>query len=135
MAYKGKYSLKNIKKYVGNPRDITYRSLWERRFMVYCDTNPSVLKWASEEIVIPYLHPEGKKRRYYPDFYAEIQTDRGIKEYIIEIKPKKQVGPPKKKNLYESKTWAINKAKWEAARLYCGQRNWEFLILTEDHIL
>ena len=54
MAYKGKYKPKNRSKYKGDPTKIIYRSLWERRFMVYCDENPSIIKWASEEVVIPY---------------------------------------------------------------------------------
>ena len=47
MAYKGKYKPKNRSKYKGDPTKIVYRSLWERRFMVYCDENPNVIKWAS----------------------------------------------------------------------------------------
>ena len=36
--------------------------------------------------------------------------------------------------MYETKTWGVNSAKWEAAKLYCKNKNWEFKILTEDHI-
>ena len=39
MSYKGKYNPRNPEKYKGNPHNIIYRSLWERKFMVYCDTN------------------------------------------------------------------------------------------------
>ena len=34
MSYKGKFKPKNYQKYKGNPTNITYRSLLERRFMV-----------------------------------------------------------------------------------------------------
>ena len=54
MAYKGKYKPKYRSKYKGDPTKIIYRSLWERRFMVYCDENPNIIKWASEEVIIPY---------------------------------------------------------------------------------
>ena len=57
MSYKGRYIAKNPKKYKGDSRRIIYRSLWERKFMVYCDTNKSVIEWGSEEIIIPYLSP------------------------------------------------------------------------------
>ena len=61
MSYSGKYIAKKPKKYRGDPRRIIYRSLWERKFMVYCDTNDSVIEWGSEEVIIPYLSPwDGK---------------------------------------------------------------------------
>lgn len=142
MAYKGKYTPKNRNKYLGNPHKVIYRSLWERKFMVYCDNNNRVLEWASEEIVIPYTHPDGKRRRYFPDFYTKIKTDSGkIKEYVVEIKPKRQVMKPKAKKgitksyITEANTWMMNQSKWEAAERYCKARNWEFMILTEDDIL
>ena len=87
MAYSGKYKPINPKKYKGDPTRIIYRSLWERKFMNFCDTKPSVTKWASEEIFIPYRSPkDGKVHRYYPDFYMKT----GNKESIVEIKPLKQ---------------------------------------------
>jgi hypothetical protein len=54
MAYKGKFIPTNTKKYRGNPTNIIYRSLWERKFMVYCDLNENILEWGSEEIIIPF---------------------------------------------------------------------------------
>ena len=61
MAYKGKYKPKYRSKYKGDPTKIIYRSLWERRFMVYCDENPNIIKWASEEVIIPYRSPLDKR--------------------------------------------------------------------------
>ena len=81
MSYKGKYHPTNRKKYRGDVNNIIYRSLWERKFMVYCDTNPDITEWGSEEIVIPYMSPLDRKRhRYFPDFY--IKTSNGDK-FII----------------------------------------------------
>ena len=72
MAYKGNYTPINPKKYKGDPNRIVYRSLWERKFMVYCDTYDAILEWGSEEIIIPYLSPvDGKIHRYFPDFYLK----------------------------------------------------------------
>ena len=51
MSYKGKYKPSYPKKYKGDPTNIVYRSLWERKFMVYCDKNQNVLEWQSEEFV------------------------------------------------------------------------------------
>jgi len=61
MSYSGKYKPKNYKKYRGDPTKIYYRSLWERRFMDYCDRNSKIIEWGSEEIVIPYISPVDKK--------------------------------------------------------------------------
>lgn len=142
MAYKGSYKVKNIQKYQGDPTTVTYRSLWERKFMTYCDENTNILKWSSEEIVIPYKSPKDNKiHRYYPDFWIQIRNSKGIKEAIlIEIKPKAQTVIPKKKTritkkyLREIFIYGINEAKWKAADEYCKDRGWTFQILTEDHL-
>ena len=57
MSYKGIYRPSNPKKYKGDSKNIIYRSLWERKFMNYCDLNENILEWASEEFWIPYLDP------------------------------------------------------------------------------
>ena len=98
MAYKGIYKPLNPKKYKGNPSQVIYRSLWERKLMVYCDNNSAVLEWGSEEIIIPYKSPwDGKIHRYFPDFYMKVKQSSGnIKKFIIEVKPKHQCKPPVK---------------------------------------
>jgi len=141
MAYKGFFRPQNPSKYMGNPTKITYRSMWERKFMKYCDSSPNVLRWASEEIAIPYISPVDKKpHRYYVDFLLEIKTAEGIKTWLVEIKPKKQCKAPEKRKkvtrtyINEVKTWAVNSAKWEAAKRVSEIKGWEFKILTEDHL-
>tara|TARA_B100000427_G_scaffold152710_1_gene127240 strand:- start:2876 stop:3262 length:387 start_codon:yes stop_codon:yes gene_type:complete len=98
MAYKGKYQPSHPRKYKGDPTNIIFRSLWERKFMVYCDKNSNILEWNSEEIAIPYISPvDGKPHRYFPDFYMKVKETNGqIKRYVIEVKPLKQCSPPKK---------------------------------------
>ena len=142
MAYSGKYSPVNPKKYRGNPKEIYYRSLWELKFMKWCDMNYNILEWGSEEIVVPYRSPlDGRYHRYFVDFYIKVQTKSNvIKKYLIEIKPKKQTLEPAaqkkrtKRYINEVTTYVINQAKWEAAREWCADRQLEFLILTEDHL-
>ena len=133
--YKGKFRPQNYKKYKGDPTNIIYRSGWELTFMKYLDRQPSVLKWSSEEIVIPYRSPiDGRLHRYFPDFW--VKTTNG--ESLIEIKPKKQTKPPKpnpkhkRRFLKEVKTWGINEAKWKAAAEYCENKGWKWQIITED---
>ena len=142
MAYKGRYTPKNPKKYKGDYHNIVYRSLWERKFMVYCDNSDNILEWGSEEIIIPYLSPwDGKLHRYFPDFYIKVKQASGnIKKFIIEVKPKKQTKPPKpvsrktKRWLNEVKTYSINEAKWKSASEWCSDNDMEFKILTEEEL-
>ena len=98
MSYKGKYYPSFPRKYKGDPTNIIYRSLWERKFMVYCDKNDRILEWGSEEFFIPYRSPiDGKIHRYFPDFYMKVkQNSGGVKKFIIEVKPKYQCKPPVK---------------------------------------
>jgi hypothetical protein len=142
MSYKGKYRPSYPKKYKGDPTRIIYRSLWERKFMVYCDSNTNILEWGSEEIALPYRSPlDNKVHRYYPDFYIKVKESNGsIKKYIIEVKPKKQTIEPKvqkrktKGYIYEVREYVRNQAKWEAAKEFCKDRLWEFKIITEKEL-
>tara|TARA_Y100001970_G_scaffold95868_2_gene120748 strand:- start:6031 stop:6372 length:342 start_codon:yes stop_codon:yes gene_type:complete len=109
--------------------------------MRWCDRNQNIIEWGSEEFFIPYRAPDGKVRRYYPDFYIKVREQTGeLKKYIIEIKPDKQTRAPvqgkktKKQFLYESNTFLKNQAKWKAARKYCKKRQAEFLIFTEKEL-
>ena len=142
MSYKGKYYPSYPSKYKGDPTKIIYRSLWERKFMVYCDKNKNILEWASEEIAIPYRSPiDNRVHRYFPDFYMKVKEMNGrIRKYIIEVKPAKQTKPPvkpkrqTKKYISEAYEYAKNQAKWEMAREFCADRQWEFKVVTEKEL-
>ena len=135
--YKGKFKPSNPKKYVGNTANIIYRSSWEKKFMLYCDTNPDILQWASEEMAIPYYNPIDKKvHKYYPDFIVKTAS----KTVMVEIKPKKYLSKPKynqrktKRYYTESYNYIKNTAKWKAAKEYCEDNNIEFKIFTEKEL-
>ena len=142
MAYKGKYRPTNPKKYKGDPTNIIYRSLWERKFMCYCDLNDNILEWGSEEFFIPYRSPlDNRVHRYFPDFYIKyIKSNGSICRSIIEVKPDKQTRPPKKPKrqtkgyLYEVTQYVTNEAKWDAAKEFCKDRLLEFRIFTEKEL-
>ena len=142
MAYSGKFRPINIEKYRGNHLNIIYRSLWERKFMKYCDKNPNILEWGSEEIIIPYRSPlDNRIHRYFPDFYIKVRENSGqVKKYIIEVKPKKQCIEPQVKKrktkayVREVYEYAKNQAKWKAAREFCDDRKLEFKIMTEKEL-
>jgi len=119
-AIRGRYMPKNKGKYDGNIKKITYRSMWERRFMLYCDRSPNIVKWCSEELHIPYVSPKDNKfHNYYPDFTITLNTGKVM---VVEIKPHYQ------------KTWKVNKAKWNAAEVYCEKNLLEFIVLTEKEL-
>ena len=122
-AIKGKYKPKNNQKFLGK-RTPTYRSMWERRFMIYCDKSESIFEWDSESIHIPYISPkDGKWHNYYPDFYIKyLNKHDEIINAIIEIKPHYQ------------KKWDVNIAKWDACKEYCSQNSYEFKVLTEREL-
>lgn len=142
MSYKGVFKPKDPRKYRGDPTNIIYRSLWELRVMRYLDAHPDVLNWASEEIVIPYMSPlDGRIHRYFPDFYVKKRGRDGLVEVmLIEVKPYAQSVEPivesKATRRYVKKvaTYAVNQAKWKAAKEYCDDRNWKFLVLTEKEL-
>ena len=142
MSYKGKYYPSFPRKYKGDPTNIVYRSLWERKFMVYCDKNQNILEWASEEIAIPYRSPiDNRVHRYFPDFYMKVKETNGkIKNYVIEVKPAKQTIPPKKQKrqtkgyIREAYEYARNQAKWKMAKEFCADRQWEFKVVTEKEL-
>jgi hypothetical protein len=142
MSYKGKYYPSFPRKYKGDPTNIIYRSLWERKFMVYCDKNQNILEWASEEIAIPYRSPiDNRVHRYFPDFYMKVKETNGkIKNYVIEVKPAKQTKPPKKPKrqtkgyIREAYEYAKNQAKWKMAKEFCADRQWVFKVVTEKEL-
>ena len=142
MSYKGKYRPTHPEKYKGDLTNIIWRSLWERKFCVYCDSNTNIIEWQSEEFCIPYRSPiDNKIHRYFPDFFIKYKdTDGKIKSSLIEVKPLRQTAPPVKPNrqtkkyLSEAFEYAKNQAKWQAAREYCKYRMWEFKVLTEKEL-
>ena len=137
--HKRKYTPIHPEKYQGDPTDIIMRSSWETRFAQWCDNNSNVVKWSSETTVIPYVCPtDNRPHRYFVDFKIQVKdVNGGTKTYVVEVKPDKQTRPPEiparrsKSFINEVMTWGKNDAKWKAAREYCKDRGYEFVILTE----
>lgn len=125
-------------KYSGDPTNIIMRSSWETMFANWCDKNPSIVRWSSEETIVPYRCPtDGKIHRYFVDFKITLKEG---KTFLVEVKPAKQTLPPvypgrqTQRYLTESMLFIKNQAKWEAARNYCKDRGWEFKIITEKEL-
>jgi hypothetical protein len=129
----GKYTIKNPSKYVGG-RSPTYRSSWEFTFMKFCDEHQSIQQWASEAIKIPYRNPlSGKQTIYVPDFFIVYLDANGKQKVeLIEVKPANQTMAEKVgRSRHNQLHFAINQAKWSAARAYCKQKGIFFRIITE----
>lgn len=131
-----------VEKYSGDPTNIIMRSSWETRFANWCDKNPSIIKWKSEETIVPYRCPtDNKIHRYFVDFQIQVKQNNGnLKTYLIEVKPAYQTVPPvfpgkrTKRYIQDSLAFVKNQAKWKAATEYANDRGWEFKIITENEL-
>jgi hypothetical protein len=137
-CYSGKYRPVNPGKYDGDYSSVVYRSMWERQVFKWCDENTSVVKWSSEETVVPYrCKTDNKMHRYFVDLKIQFKSGQ---TYLIEIKPKKQTQEPKVRArktrgyITEVLTYVKNQCKWVAANEYCADRGMIFEVWTEDTI-
>ena len=132
----GKYTVLDPKKYVGK-KNPTYRSSWELQFMRFCDTHPSIQKWASEAISIPYRCPlTGRQTIYVPDFFIQYMDKNGqVHTELIEIKPQNQTLREKVgRNKNNQLQYAKNVAKWRAAQAWCKAQGIKFRVVNEQDI-
>lgn len=137
-----RWSPQHPEKYDGNSTTIITRSSWEVKFANWCDLNSSVVKWSSEETVVPYrCGTDQKIHRYFLDFKIQVRNKLGgLKTYLVEIKPESQSKPPvfkgknTKRYITESLTYVKNMSKWEAADRFAKDRGWEFIVLNESHL-
>lgn len=143
---KGRFKPKNPQKYVGDVKNIVWRSTWEFKCMTDLDGSPSVEAWSSEGMAIDYWDPSkknpdkslGRWRRYFPDFIVKKRGKDGkVETIVIEIKPAHEMAPPvtkgksKRKLLKESATYATNLSKWKACKEFCQKHKWRFMVLNE----
>ena len=141
-SIKSKYTPVYPHKYKGNSKMIICRSSWESKFCQWCDMNNSIISWASEEFSIPYVSPKDNRvHKYYPDYLIKVKEKNDmIKTYVVEVKPYKQTRPPKQRSrktksyLTECVTYAVNQAKWKAAKEFCEDHRIEFKVVTEKEL-
>ena len=138
----GIYKPVHIEKYIGKKLPV-FRSGWELKFFKWADCNENILKWGSENVIIPYLNPlDNKVHRYFVDNFIIFKDRNGdSNKFLIEIKPSKQTKRPvRSKNkksstmLYEQKTYVTNIAKWKAAKQWASKKGYKFLIVTEKEL-
>ena len=141
-SIKSRFKPLHPSKYKGDPNNIICRSSWERKFCQWCDMNNSIISWASEEFSIPYVSPKDNRiHKYYPYYLIKVKEKNDmIKTYVVEVKPHKQTMPPKprsrktKSYMTECVTYAVNQAKWKAAKEFCEDHRIEFKFVTEKEL-
>ncbi len=142
----GYFKPRNPQRYKGNATDIVYRSSLELKFLMYLDSHPQVIRYASEEgfMVVTYVNPlTGRSHRYFPDMWFQKKDKNGIvKTFLVEVKPHSETLPPtkpkdarsSKRFMRQAATYAINRRKWDAAEAVCAKKGWEFKIITDRHL-
>jgi hypothetical protein len=140
----GRFVPKNPQKYAGDATNIMFRSSWEIAMMKFLDSSQAVIKWGSEELVIPYLkpvidpvtgRPGFKPARYFPDFVVVYQDkDGNIQKEVLEVKPLKETLAEKAKSDRDKMALAVNIAKWKAAEVFCRQNGMKFRVITEQSL-
>jgi len=160
-THQGYYKVENKDKYIGDPELVIYRSAWEYSFCRWCDMAPSVKRWSSEPISIPYydrvskleecaklgLDPNDPSnwevKNYNTDFWFEVDKGDSLDKIFVEIKPrkklKKPLPPPPEAPLAEqrkfnsaAKEYLINEAKFAAMKGWANKNGCKFFVFTED---
>lgn len=94
---------------------ISYRSSYELQFMQLMDTDPNVLSYCYEAVVIGY-EIAGAFHRYIPDFVVQLTT--GV--LLIEVRPRNLQIDPK------------SIAKFITARAFCRTAGWTFATVSRE---
>ena len=113
-----------------NDDPIIFRSGLEYQFIQFCENSPTVAKWASEVLKIPYYsHLDGKECNYYPDYV--IENSKGVR-CVVELKPYSQtIKPDMTDSKWLKEQWIKNVDKWNAAKAFCDKNGLKFIIITE----
>lgn len=123
---------RSCKKYADSCKNepIICRSGLEQQFVLYCEHNPKILKWASEPIKIPYYSRLDQKQcNYYPDYILENQKGHKV---IVEVKPYNQtIKPDANDTIWLKQQWIKNNDKWNAAKAFAEKNGMKFIIVTE----
>lgn len=157
----GYYDVENTSKYIGDPNLVIYRSSWEEAFCKYCDNAPSVLRWSSEPVSIPYydrvskleecaklgLNPNDPSnwevKNYNTDFWYESDLGQGeVEKIFVEIKPSYKLRKPippehdaplKQQRIFNNaaKEYLINEAKFAALKAWAEKNGSKFYVFTE----
>ena len=125
-----------------NEIKLNFKSSLERTCMRYCDMNIHVKHYGLEPFAIKYLSPkDGKIHRYFIDFFIEFSNGQ---KFLVEVKSSGETREPKIPGKKTEKailnyqkalqTFAVNQAKWSAAKAFASVNGFKFIILTEREL-
>lgn len=147
--YKLKYPNKFIKPHDDHMKSfnesanaILAKSGLEMRAFQFCDNSSKVEKFSLEPFAINYIKPtDNKVHRYFPDLLIHFKTGD---TFLVEVKSYGETVPPKRPKAITQKsekyykraltTYAINQAKWKAAKKFCTEKGIKFIFLTERQL-
>ncbi len=161
-THRGYYNIVNKDKFIGDTALAIYRSAWEYSFCRYLDMSPSVKRWSTEPVSIPYydrvsklqecaklgLDPNDPRnwevKNYNTDFWYEVDNGRTkLEKIFVEIKPryklKKPIPPSHDAPLKEqrifvknAKEYLVNEAKFAALKEWSDRNGAKFYVFTEE---
>lgn len=100
---------------------IHYRSGWEKTVAEFLDSNPEVVSYEYESLMVPYVMA-GRGHTYYPDFLVRYKSGRTV---IVEVKRQDKLAT-KKVMLKNAavRSWIIKEGK-----------GWEFEVWTDAVVM
>lgn len=104
-----------------NERSIAYESILEKNYFYLLEFDKDVISFVEQPLTLEY-NILNRRRKYTPD----LKVIRKDKIQIIEIKPKEKLV-----KLLNSDN---DKAKFDAAKYYCKEKNYEFKFVTDEDI-
>lgn len=137
----GYFYPKHLEKFAGKENYAIYRSGLELNYFRILDENPAVVKWGSEEVVVPYYYNQ-RWHNYYIDLFVIMKAADGREiKFFIELKPYTQTVEPvynprrkKESYVYDCLEWQKNQAKWDAAKKYAEKHGFQFHVLSEKDL-
>jgi len=93
---------------------IWWESQIERDYIYLLEIDTNVISYQGQHEQISYQE-QGKSRIYTPDFLV----NRNQVQQVVEVKPNSQINQPKNQRL------------WQIITDWCGERNWQFLVITD----
>ena len=159
-THQGYYTVQHPEKYIGTLSLVIFRSSLELAFLRWCDFSPSIVKFSSEPIKIPYydkvskleeckkygLNPNDPKnwviKNYNVDFWILMKKGDIEEKWLVEVKPSEKLKKPiplsENASLKEQKRfnivareYLINEAKFAAIKAFVEKNNAKFFIFTE----
>ena len=122
---KSRFKPSNPKKYQGDPNNIILEVPGKESSATGVIRTITSSDGHQKSSAFLYLSPvDHRVHRYFPDYLIEVKEKGGkVKKYVVEVKPKKQTMPPKKRSrvtqsyINEVKTYEVNRSHGRQLRI------------------